>query len=71
MSTVPLLIDDGVLMFDKTRERLVDPILWSWLEELLPEELLVGVVRLEVPVEVDWLPDGSPRLQVIDQKETP
>ena len=71
MSTIPLVIDDGFLMFDHDREDTVDPLLWSWLAELLGEELLVGRYTIEIPVEVDWIADGSPRLQIVDRKETP
>lgn len=55
-TTVKLVLDDGVPRF-KDIELVGEP-LRSWLDNLMPEELLSGTIPIEVPVEVHWSDDG-------------
>ena len=60
---IAMFILDGVLRFDYNACE--DENLRSWLENLLPEELMTGMMKLEVPVRIDHWDDDGPRI-VID-----
>jgi hypothetical protein len=65
--TLGLFIYDGVLSFDPDSTE--DENLKSWLVNVSPEDLMSGLVRIEIPMRIsDWGDDG-PTLHVGDQLE--
>ena len=66
-TTLGLFINNGYLSFDP--DCTDDPNLRSWLENTTPEDVMLGWVRIEIPMKVSGWGDGGPILHVGDQLE--
>jgi hypothetical protein len=64
-TTLGLFIDNGYLTFDP--DSTDDVNLGSWLENVAPEDLMSGLVRIEIPMRISGWGDDGPTLHVGDQ----
>ena len=65
--TLGLIIHDGHLSFDP--DCTDDPNLRSWLDNVAPQDVMLGWVRIEIPMKVYGWGDGGPILHVGDELE--
>jgi hypothetical protein len=66
--TLGLFIHDGVLSFDPDSIA-TERNLKSWLENMIPEDLMSGRIRIDIPMRISSWGDDGPTLHVGDQIE--